>query len=137
MWLPLLLLARGAAVASCARVCRTAVVAAGRPRHGAPSAPADDAPADDTPAAVGGLSRYESASPRRPHRLADVALVLMAQQRRLHLAHTGRATLVAPVGLDPVERAALTAIGRRGSARYRPCGTPCPAPTRSTGWPTG
>ncbi|MFK0293190.1 TIGR04222 domain-containing membrane protein [Streptomyces sp. NPDC090442] len=116
MWLPFLLLAWGAAVVSCARVCRTAVAAAGRPRHGGPSAPADDAPADGTPAAGdGGLSLYETAYlSGGPHRLADVVLVLMAQQRRLHLAHTGWATVVDPVGLDPVERAALTAIGPEG-----------------------
>ncbi|MFE7317216.1 TIGR04222 domain-containing membrane protein [Streptomyces sp. NPDC057555] len=110
MWLLFLLLAWCAAVVSCVRVCRTAI-AAGQIRHQAPSAPADDAPAPDD----GGLTLYETAYlSGGPHRLADVVLVLMAQQRRLHLAHTGWATVVDPVGHDPVERAALTAIGPEG-----------------------
>ncbi|MEU7638424.1 MULTISPECIES: TIGR04222 domain-containing membrane protein [unclassified Streptomyces] len=112
MWLLFLLLAWVAAVVSCVRVCRTAF-AAGQALHRAADAPPDAGPAPD--GADGGLTLYETAYlSGGPHRLADVVLVLMAQQRRLHLAHTGWATVVDPVGQDPVERAALTAIGPEG-----------------------
>ena len=61
------------------------------------------------------LTLYETAYlTGGPHRLADVALVSMAQQDRLLLAHTGWATVVDPVGRDAVERATLTAIGPDG-----------------------
>ncbi|MER6052046.1 TIGR04222 domain-containing membrane protein (plasmid) [Streptomyces sp. BHT-5-2] len=115
MWLLFLLLAWAAAIASCVRVCRAAVVA-GHALHRAQGTPPDAGPAPD--AAPAGLTLYETAYlSGGPHRLADVVLVLMAQQRRLHLAHTGWATVVDPVGQDPVERAALTAIGPEGQQR--------------------
>ncbi|MCZ0970554.1 TIGR04222 domain-containing membrane protein [Streptomyces albulus] len=117
MWLLFLLLAWVVAVVSCVRVCRTAL-AAGLALHRGADATADaDARADDT-GAEAGLTLYETAYlAGGPHRLADVVLVLMAQQRRLHLAHTGWATVVDPVGQDPVERAALSAIGPEGQRR--------------------
>ncbi|MCK7626456.1 TIGR04222 domain-containing membrane protein [Streptomyces sp. RS10V-4] len=111
MWLLFLLLAWAAAVVSCVRVCRRAL-AAGQAAHRAPGAPPEAGPVP------GALTLYETAYlSGGPHRLADVVLVLMAQQRRLHLAHTGWATVVDPVGQDPVERAALTAIGPGGQSR--------------------
>ncbi|MFF2811281.1 TIGR04222 domain-containing membrane protein [Streptomyces sp. NPDC058000] len=114
MWLLFLLLAWVAAVVSCIRVCRTAF-AAGQALHRAVDAPPDAVAASGD---TGGLTLYETAYlSGGPHRLADVVLVLMAQQQRLHLAHTGWATVVDPVGLDPVERAALTAIGPEGQRR--------------------
>ncbi|PNE38435.1 MULTISPECIES: TIGR04222 domain-containing membrane protein [Streptomyces] len=115
MWLLFLLLAWVAAVVSCVRVCRTAVVT-GQAQHRAQDTPPDTAP--DADGVHAGLTLYETAYlSGGPHRLADVVLVLMAQQRRLHLAHTGWATVVDPVGQDPVERAALTAIGPEGQCR--------------------
>ncbi len=115
MWLLFLLVACVAAVFSCARVCRAAVVSArtcGPARRPAPG-PASDPAAED--GSKPGLTLYEMAYlSGGPHRLADVVLVLMAQQRRLLLAHTGWATVVDPVGHDSVERATLTAIGPDG-----------------------
>jgi uncharacterized protein (TIGR04222 family) len=52
-----------------------------------------------------------------PERIAEVALVSMAQQRRLLLAHTGWATVVEPVGRDAFELATLAAIGDEGQRR--------------------
>lgn len=115
MWLLFLLVAWVAAVLSCARVCRAAVAAAraaGPARRPAPGPDPDPAAADGPRS---GLTLYEMAYlSGGPHRLADVVLVLMAQQRRLLLAHTGWATVVDPVGQDAVERATLTAIGPEG-----------------------
>ncbi|MGW1373827.1 TIGR04222 domain-containing membrane protein [Streptomyces sp. NPDC002446] len=115
MWLLFLLVAVVAAVISCARVCRTAVAAA---RTTGPAGQPASGPAPDPAAQDGhepGLTLYEMAYlSGGPHRLADVVLVLMAQQRRLLLAHTGWATVVDPVGQDAVERATLTAIGPEG-----------------------
>lgn len=118
MSLLFLLLAWSAAMLSCARVCRAAVAAARatRPaRQPAPEAVPDPGAAEGTGP---GLTLYEMAYlSGGPHRLADVVLVLMAQQRRLLLAHTGWATVVDPVGQDPVEQATLTAIGADGQQR--------------------
>ncbi|GGU47105.1 membrane protein [Streptomyces albospinus] len=135
MWLLFLLAAWVAAVVSCVRLCRRAAVA-GRPLQCAPPAPPDGGYAPTTaplgtgtgngtaaadPAATAdapGLTLYETAYlSGGPHRLADVVLVLMAQERRLLLAHTGWATVVDPVGQDPVEQATLTAIGPGGQRR--------------------
>ncbi|GES28585.1 TIGR04222 domain-containing membrane protein [Streptomyces angustmyceticus] len=113
MWLFFFLLASGVAALSCALLCRAAVSAARttRPAPGAAPAPA----ADGDPA---GLTLYEMAYlSGGPHRLADLVLVLMAQQRRLLLTETGWATVVDPVAEDAVERAALTAIGPGGQCR--------------------
>ncbi|MEU5212730.1 TIGR04222 domain-containing membrane protein [Streptomyces sp. NPDC020742] len=117
MWLPFFLVACVAAVLTCAQICRAAVALA---RVTGPSVPppfvSPDPQATDRPASE--LTLYEVAYlSGGPHRLADVVLVLMAQQRRLLLAHTGWATVVDPVGLDPVERATLSAIGPDGQCR--------------------
>ncbi|WP_310718054.1 TIGR04222 domain-containing membrane protein [Streptomyces lydicus] len=118
MWLLFLLVACVAAALSCAQLCRGAVAVA---RATGPAPVPAPAPVPDPDAADGsaaGLTLYEMAYlSGGPHRLADVVLVLMAQQRRLLLAHTGWATVVDPVGLDPVERATLSAIGPDGQRR--------------------
>ncbi|MFE1172447.1 TIGR04222 domain-containing membrane protein [Streptomyces sp. NPDC058773] len=119
MWLSFLLVACSAAVLSCALLCRAAVAAAratpGPAPRRAPGTVPDRAGADHRGS---GLTLYEMAYlSGGPHRLADVVLVLMAQQRRLLLADTGWATVVDPVGKDAVERAALTAIGPEGQRR--------------------
>ncbi|UKY53330.1 TIGR04222 domain-containing membrane protein [Streptomyces inhibens] len=118
MWLLFLLVAWVAAVLSCARVCRAAVAAArttGPAPRPAPRTTLDPS-AEDHPGP--GLTLYEMAYlSGGPHRLADVVLVLMAQKRRLLLAHTGWATVVEPVAQDAVERATLTAIGPEGQRR--------------------
>ncbi|MGW2403959.1 TIGR04222 domain-containing membrane protein [Streptomyces sp. NPDC001739] len=115
MWLLFLLVAAVAAVFSCARVCRAAVAAArtARPDRPPVPAPVPDPAGDDGQAP--GLTLYEMAYlSGGPQRLADVVLVLMAQKRRLLLAHTGWATVVEPVAQDPVEQATLSAIGPDG-----------------------
>ncbi|MGW7491977.1 TIGR04222 domain-containing membrane protein [Streptomyces sp. NPDC054786] len=117
MWLLFFLLASAAAVLSCALLCRAAVAAARTARPAprpAPGTVPDPAAAGHRP----GLTLYEMAYlSGGPHRLADLVLVLMAQQRRLLLADTGWATVVDPVGNDAVERATLTAIGPGGQCR--------------------
>ncbi|MCF3144858.1 TIGR04222 domain-containing membrane protein [Streptomyces platensis] len=118
MWLLFFLVACSAAVLSCALLCRAAVAAA-RATPGPAPRPAPETAPDAADARRGpGLTLYEMAYlSGGPHRLADVVLVLMAQQRRLLLADTGWATVVDPVGNDAVERAALTAIGPDGQRR--------------------
>ncbi|WJY41286.1 TIGR04222 domain-containing membrane protein [Streptomyces sp. P9-2B-2] len=118
MWLLFFLVACSAAVLSCALLCRAAVAAA-RATPGPAPRPAPETVPDAAAARRGpGLTLYEMAYlSGGPHRLADVVLVLMAQQRRLLLADTGWATVVDPVGKDAVERAALTAIGPDGQRR--------------------
>ncbi|MEU9123917.1 TIGR04222 domain-containing membrane protein [Streptomyces sp. NPDC048506] len=112
MWFLFLLVACVAAAFSCARACRIAVAVA---RATGPDRPSAPAPGPGPATADGGLTLYEMAYlSGGPHRLADVVLVLMAQQRRLLLAHTGWATVVDPVGQDAVERATLSAIGPEG-----------------------
>ncbi|MFC9234361.1 TIGR04222 domain-containing membrane protein [Streptomyces decoyicus] len=117
MWLLFFLIASAAAVLSCALLCRAAVAAARTTRQ----APDAGLAAVPDPADGGhrpGLTLYEMAYlSGGPHRLADLVLVLMAQQRRLLLADTGWATVVDPVGKDAVERATLSAIGPEGQRR--------------------
>ncbi|WP_405408140.1 TIGR04222 domain-containing membrane protein [Streptomyces decoyicus] len=117
MWLLFFLIASAAAVLSCALLCRAALSAA-RTTRPAPEASSE---AVRDPADAGhrpGLTLYEMAYlSGGPHRLADLVLVLMAQQRRLLLADTGWATVVDPVGKDAVERATLSAIGPEGQRR--------------------
>ncbi|MGY5137776.1 TIGR04222 domain-containing membrane protein [Streptomyces nigrescens] len=119
MWLLFLLVACSAAVLSCALLCRAAVVAARATSGPAPQPPPDTVPETAAVDRRGpGLTLYEMAYlSGGPHRLADVVLVLMAQQRRLLLADTGWATVVDPVGKDAVERATLSAIGPDGQRR--------------------
>lgn len=116
MWLLFLLVAWAVAVLSCVCVCRTALAAARAPDGVARPAPGRGTDRDVTERhGPPSLTLYETAYlTGGPHRLADVALVSMAQQDRLLLAHTGWATVVDPVGRDAVERATLTAIGPDG-----------------------
>ncbi|MFJ9852615.1 TIGR04222 domain-containing membrane protein [Streptomyces sp. NPDC101150] len=107
MWLLFLAVAWVAAVLACVGVCRAAVAAA---HHERPGPGADDRPPE--------LTLYETAYlAGGPQRLADVALVSMARQRRLLLAHTGWASVIDPVGRDALERAVLAAIGPGGQRR--------------------
>ncbi|MFE5206889.1 TIGR04222 domain-containing membrane protein [Streptomyces sp. NPDC056600] len=102
-WVFLLLAAWVLVGAACARLCRAAVVAAAVERRGADR---------------DSLTLYEAAFlAGGPSRVADLALVAMARERRLLLAHTGWATVVDPQGRDAVEDAVLTAIGPGGQRR--------------------
>ncbi|MFI9052236.1 TIGR04222 domain-containing membrane protein [Streptomyces sp. NPDC053427] len=108
MWLLFLALAWIATGLACAGVCRAAVAVG----HASPPPPGAD---DRRPPE---LTLYETAYlAGGPQRLADVALVSMARQHRLLLAHTGWASVVDPVGRDAVERAVLAAIGPDGQRR--------------------
>ncbi|MFG2139794.1 TIGR04222 domain-containing membrane protein [Streptomyces sp. NPDC048650] len=105
MWLLFLASAWAAAALSCARVCRAALAAA----HPAPAAHAR---------LTAELTLYETAYlAGGPGRVADVALVSMAREQQLLLAHTGWASVVDPIGRDAVERAVLAAIGPEGQRR--------------------
>ncbi|WP_448316143.1 TIGR04222 domain-containing membrane protein [Streptomyces sp. CO7] len=102
-WVFLLLAAWVLVGAACARLCRAAVVAAAVERRGADR---------------DSLTLYEAAFlAGGPGRVADLALVAMARERRLLLAHTGWATVVDPRGRNAVEDAVLTAIGPGGQRR--------------------
>ncbi|GAB2588312.1 TIGR04222 domain-containing membrane protein [Streptomyces capparidis] len=114
MWVLFLLTAWAAAVASCAWVCHASVTADRRQRSApAPSVgPAGDRGLHVTAFLSGG-----------PHRVADLTLVLLSRQRRLHLARTGWATVLdaparppAPRGPDALELALLDAVGPDGQA---------------------
>ncbi|MFD0653066.1 TIGR04222 domain-containing membrane protein [Streptomyces malaysiensis subsp. malaysiensis] len=108
LWVLFLLVAWGAAIVSCTRLCLAAVAAA--------------QPMDPDPAADGkGLSLYEAAFlSGGPRRVGDLALVTMCRERRLLLAHTGWVTVVDPEGRDELERSVITAIGPEGQALVRP-----------------
>ncbi|MFJ8751711.1 TIGR04222 domain-containing membrane protein [Streptomyces sp. NPDC102441] len=109
LWVLLLVVAWGAAVASCIRLCLVTAGAAQRPPGGA------RAPASPE------LSLYETAFlAGGPQRVADLALVSMHLRRRLLLAHTGWATVVDPEGRDEVERTVIRAIGPEGQSRIAP-----------------
>ncbi|WP_329336394.1 TIGR04222 domain-containing membrane protein [Streptomyces sp. NBC_01352] len=105
-WVLLLLLAWAAAGTACTRLCLAAVRAA-----------AVDADAGR----VRDLTLYEAAFlSGGPGRVADLALVSMARQRRLLLAHTGWATVVDPRGRDDLERSVIGAIGPEGQSLIAP-----------------
>ncbi|MCQ4044401.1 TIGR04222 domain-containing membrane protein [Streptantibioticus rubrisoli] len=108
MWVFLVVVAWGAALVSCARLCRAAVVAARE----------SPVPADGSgrvAAGEGELGLYEAAFlAGGPGRVTDLAMVAMSRQRRLLLAHTGWATVVDPVGRDEVERSLIASIGPGG-----------------------
>ncbi|MFC7218397.1 TIGR04222 domain-containing membrane protein [Streptomyces polyrhachis] len=107
MWVMFVFLAWVVAATSCLRLCRTAA------RVGRLSDPAE-AERDSTTQ----LSLYETAFlAGGPRRVVDLALVRMARERRLLLAHTGWVTVAAPEADDALERAVLTAIGPQGQAR--------------------
>ncbi|MFI1962748.1 TIGR04222 domain-containing membrane protein [Streptomyces pathocidini] len=112
MWVLLLLVGSTAVIAASARLCHAVVLACLAPER--------------TPGAKNGtarrghfsLSLYEAAFlAGGPRRVADLALVSMAGQRRLLLAHTGWATVVDPEGRDEVERSVIRAIGPDGQSR--------------------
>ncbi|WP_431772667.1 TIGR04222 domain-containing membrane protein [Streptomyces cucumeris] len=104
LWVPFLLVAWGAAVISCVRLCRAAVAAA----H-----PLDPDPAVGRAA----LDLYETAFlAGGPRRVVDLALVAMYRERRLLLAHTGWVTVVDPEGRDALERSVISTIGPEGQS---------------------
>lgn len=105
MWIVLLLVACGAAVVSSARLCLAAVAAAALPEGGSGAAP------------DGGLGLYETAFlAGGPRRVTDTALVSLAGERRVLLAHTGWVTVVDPQGRDELERSLIAATGPAGQA---------------------
>uniref|UniRef100_A0AAU3GQ56 TIGR04222 domain-containing membrane protein n=1 Tax=Streptomyces sp. NBC_01401 TaxID=2903854 RepID=A0AAU3GQ56_9ACTN len=109
LWVLLLVVAWGAAAASCIRLCLITAGAAQRPA-GAARAPASPE-----------LNLYETAFlAGGPQRVADLALVSMHLRRRLLLARTGWATVVDPEGRDEVERTVIRAIGPEGQSRIAP-----------------
>lgn len=106
MWILFLLVACAAAVASSARLCRAAVAAAELPGDPPAVAPRE------------GLGLYEAAFlAGGPRRVTETALVSLAAERRVLLAHTGWVTVVDPEGRDAVERSLIDAIGPQGQAR--------------------
>ncbi|MGP3940593.1 MULTISPECIES: TIGR04222 domain-containing membrane protein [Streptomyces] len=108
LWVLFLLVAWGAAVVSCTRLCLAAVAAA---------QPLDPDPAADAK----GLSLYEAAFlSGGPRRVGDLVLVTMYRERRLLLAHTGWVTVVVADGRDELERSVITAIGPEGQSPVRP-----------------
>ncbi|MEU9619348.1 MULTISPECIES: TIGR04222 domain-containing membrane protein [unclassified Streptomyces] len=109
----LLLVAWGAAVVSCIRLCLVAARAGLLP----------DASSDAARRAADGheLTLYETAFlSGGPHRVVDLTLVTMHLRRRLLLAHTGWATVVDPEGRDEMERAVIRAIGPEGQSPIPP-----------------
>ncbi|MER7917339.1 MULTISPECIES: TIGR04222 domain-containing membrane protein [unclassified Streptomyces] len=109
-WLLLLLLAWAFTGTACVRLCLAAMRAAATD----PGAPAGDHE----------LTLYETAFlSGGPQRVADVTLLSMARGRRLHLAHTGWATVVDPLGRDEIERSVIGAIGPEGQSRIAPVRT--------------
>ncbi|MFD8688790.1 TIGR04222 domain-containing membrane protein [Streptomyces sp. NPDC059651] len=113
LWVLFLLVAWGAAVISCVRLCLAA----------ARLAPPPDGSPRESRRAGGGpeLTLYETAFlAGGPHRVADLALVTMHLRRRLLLAHTGWATVVDPDGRDEVERTVIRAIGPQGQSPIPP-----------------
>ncbi|MEU4107937.1 TIGR04222 domain-containing membrane protein [Streptomyces sp. NPDC027717] len=108
-WVLLLLPAWAFAAIACTRLCLAAARAASA----------------DSAARGGGQDRdltlYETAFlSGGPSRVADLAMVRMARQRRLLLAHTGWATVVDPRGRDEMERSVIGAIGPQGQSRIAP-----------------
>jgi uncharacterized protein (TIGR04222 family) len=108
-WVLFLLPAWVVAGVACTRLCLAAVRAA-------------DADREDTSAGrEHDLTLYEAAFlSGGPARVAELALVSMARQRRLLLAHTGWATVVDPRGRDDIERSVIGAIGPDGQSRIAP-----------------
>ncbi|MGX4689176.1 TIGR04222 domain-containing membrane protein [Streptomyces sp. JNUCC 63] len=107
-WVLLLLLAWVVAGTACTRLCLAAVRAA-------------DVDVDVDAGRGHELTLYEAAFlSGGPARVVDVALVSMARQRRLLLAHTGWATVVDPCGRDEMERSVIEEIGPEGQSRIAP-----------------
>ncbi|MEY7981039.1 TIGR04222 domain-containing membrane protein [Streptomyces pilosus] len=108
-WVPLLLLAWAVAGVAGLRLCLSAVRGAAASTGGRGAAEGR------------GLTLYEAAFlSGGPGRVADVTLVAMARQRRLLLAHTGWATVVAPRGRDDMARSVIGAIGPGGPSPLAP-----------------
>ncbi|MFF8845236.1 TIGR04222 domain-containing membrane protein [Streptomyces sp. NPDC015127] len=111
LWLILVLLAWAVAAVSCLRLC---LAAADAPRH------LDEA-AEEARSDV--CASYELTLPEAaflaggPQRVTELTLVSMHRERRLLLAHTGWATVVAPDGESDLERSVIGAIGPSGQAR--------------------
>ncbi|MFE9005554.1 TIGR04222 domain-containing membrane protein [Streptomyces sp. NPDC007875] len=123
LWVLFLLVAWGAAVVSCTRLCLAAVAAA---------QPLDPDPATDAK----GLNLYEAAFlSGGPRRVGDLVLVTMYRERRLLLVHTGWVTVVVPDGRDELERSVISAIGPEGQSPVRPVRTALAtaAPVRALG----
>ncbi|QES47623.1 TIGR04222 domain-containing membrane protein [Streptomyces venezuelae] len=109
-WVLFLLVACAGVLAAGARLLRAVAEAADIPEADVPEA---DVPEADVPEA--GVTLYEAAYlAGGPHRVAVLTLVSMERERRLLLAHTGWATVVDPVGRDPLERSVLGAFGPEG-----------------------
>ncbi|WP_128374791.1 TIGR04222 domain-containing membrane protein [Streptomyces cavernae] len=105
-WVLLLLLAWSVAAVNCTRLCLAALRAAR----------IDPGIGDGHR-----LTLYEAAFlSGGPVRVAELAMVSMARQRRLLLAHTGWVTVVDPEGRDGLERSVMSAIGSYGQARIAP-----------------
>jgi uncharacterized protein (TIGR04222 family) len=105
-WVFLLLVAWVLVGAACARLCRAAVALAAVERRGTDRE---------------SLTLYEAAFlAGGPGRVAGLALVAMARERRLLLAHTGWATVVDPHARDVVEGSVMDAIGPAGQRRIPP-----------------
>jgi len=112
-WVLLLLAAWAVAVTACSRLCLAAVRASSVGSRAARSA--------GHPLPAHGLTLYEAAFlSGGPARVADLTLVSMASDHRLHLAHTGWATVVVPDGRDEMERSVLGAIGPGGQSPIGP-----------------
>ncbi|MBB5119157.1 membrane protein [Streptomyces eurocidicus] len=106
MWVLFLVIAWGAAILTCGRLCLAAAAAA--------EVSPERAGAGDR---AHGLSLYEAAFlAGGPHRVTDLTLVRMGRERRVLLARTGWATVVDPVGRDELERSLITAIGPDGQS---------------------
>ncbi|GAA2468030.1 TIGR04222 domain-containing membrane protein [Actinocorallia cavernae] len=113
-WLLLLLLAWAFTGTACVRLCLAAMRAAATDPGPDPAGVVEDRD----------LTLYEAAFlSGGPQRVADVTLLSMARQRRLHLAHTGWATVVDPLGRDEIERSVIGAIGPEGQSRIAPVRT--------------
>ncbi|MFB7664515.1 TIGR04222 domain-containing membrane protein [Kitasatospora sp. NPDC056138] len=107
MWLLFLIPAFLAAALSCLRLVRVTATA------DALSGAETGRPSDAT-----GIGLYETAYlAGGPARVVDLALVLMAAQGRLHLAHTGWTSVVDPQGRNRLERTLIEGIGPEGQCR--------------------
>ncbi|MER5741850.1 TIGR04222 domain-containing membrane protein [Streptomyces sp. NPDC059913] len=116
VWVVLLLVAWGAAVVSCVRLC---LVSARAGLLWSTSEGADDTVPD--PGTDRELTLYETAFlAGGPHRVVELTLVAMHLRRRLLLAHTGWATVVDPEGRDEMERTVIRAIGPQGQSPIPP-----------------
>ncbi|MEV8451519.1 TIGR04222 domain-containing membrane protein [Streptomyces sp. NPDC052095] len=116
VWVVFLLVAWGAAVVSCVRLC---LVSARAGLLWSTSEGVGDTGPD--PGTGRELTLYETAFlAGGPHRVVELTLVAMHLRRRLLLAHTGWATVVDPEGRDEMERTVIRAIGPQGQSPIPP-----------------